>query len=185
MFSFQYLYYFWIVWIIMNFFPNFGRVNTTSISKITVKSHKLCVKTSSWYIPETIARIFNQQRRGGGQRFRYVAEGGGILLTLRTVTRGEGGPNFRQKQRYVTFEWSLFQGPLQGLQLNGSYLGSSLGFSVIGSSLGFLGPRYISLSLKIYFLKFDIFSWGYSRCSSENVSSILEKLYHLFEWFQS
>ena len=45
--------------------------------------------------------IFN---RGECHRFRYVTEGGGILLTLRTVTRGEGGPSFRQKQRYVTFE---------------------------------------------------------------------------------
>ena len=40
---------------------------------------------------------------GGGQRFRYLTKGGGILLTLRTVTGG-GGPNFRQKQCYVTFE---------------------------------------------------------------------------------
>ena len=55
-------------------------------------------------MPEIIARIFNQQGGGGCQRFRYVAEEGGILLMLRTVTREEGGPNFRQKQRYVTFE---------------------------------------------------------------------------------
>ena len=47
---------------------------------------------------------------GGGQcqRFHYVTEGGGILLTLRTVTRLQGreeqGPNFRQKRRCVTFE---------------------------------------------------------------------------------
>ena len=96
---------FWI-WIIMNFFANFGRVNTISISKIAVKSNKLCVKTSFWYIPEIIARIFNQQRVGC-QRFCYVTVGGGILQTLRTVTREEGGPNFRQKQHYVTFQWSL------------------------------------------------------------------------------
>ena len=53
-----------------------------------------------------IALIFNQQVGGGGdgQRFRYITEEGDILLTLRTVTRGEGGANFRQKQRYVTFE---------------------------------------------------------------------------------
>ena len=35
---------------------------------------------------EIIARIFNQQ--GGG--VSKISEGGGILLTLRTVTRGEG-----------------------------------------------------------------------------------------------
>ena len=54
-----------------------------------------------------IARIFNQHEGvggGGGSKFRHVTEGGGILLTLRTVTRGKGGSNFRQKQRYVTFE---------------------------------------------------------------------------------
>ena len=51
-----------------------------------------------------IARIFNQHEGGGGSKFRYVTEGGGILLTLRTVIRGKGGSNFRQKQRYVTFE---------------------------------------------------------------------------------
>ena len=95
---------FWIIWIIMNFFARFSRVSTISISKIAVKSHKLCAKISFWYIPKIIARIFNQQ--GGCQRFCYVTEGGGILLTLRTVTRGEGGPNFCQKQCYVTFEWS-------------------------------------------------------------------------------
>ena len=57
-------------------------------------------------MPEIIARIFNQQGGGRGecQRFRYVTEGGNILLTLWTVTRGERGANFRQKQRYVTFE---------------------------------------------------------------------------------
>ena len=72
----------------MNFFANFGRVNTTPISKITVKSHKLCVKTSFWYIPVIFARIFNQQGSGERrQRFPYVAEGGAYCLTLRTVTR--------------------------------------------------------------------------------------------------
>ena len=50
----------------MNFFANFGRINTISISKIAVKSHKLCVKTSFWYIPEIIAHIFNQQVGWGG-----------------------------------------------------------------------------------------------------------------------
>ena len=54
---------------------------------------------------------------------------------------------------------NLFQGLPQGLQLNGSYLGSSLGFSVIGSSLGFLGPRYASMILKVYILNIHIFSW--------------------------
>ena len=53
---------------------------------------------------------------------------------------------------------NLFQGLPQGLQLNGSYLGSSLGFSVIGSSLGFLGPRYASMILKVYILNIYIFS---------------------------
>ena len=67
---------------------------------------------------------------------------------------------------------NLFQGLPQGLQLNGSYLGSSLGFSVIGSSLSFLGPRYASPSLKIYFLKFDIFSWG--------IQDVAEKMCPLF-----
>ena len=56
-----------------------------------------------------LVSLFSINRGGGGrggacQRFRYVTEGGGTLLTLRTVTRGEGGPNFRQKQHYVTFE---------------------------------------------------------------------------------
>ena len=41
-------------------------------------------------MPEIIARIFNQ-------RPLSVTEGGSILLTLRTVTRGEGEPNFCQK----------------------------------------------------------------------------------------
>ena len=61
----------------MNFFANFGRVNTISISKIAVKSHKFCVKISFWYTPDITARIFNQQGRGG-QRFRYVTEKGYI-----------------------------------------------------------------------------------------------------------
>ena len=47
----------------MNFFANFGTVNTIFISKIAVKPHKSCVKTSFWYIPEIIARIVNQQGR--------------------------------------------------------------------------------------------------------------------------
>ena len=63
----------------MNLFANFGRVNTISISKIAVKSHKLCVKTCF------------------------------LIYTwdYRQLQVGEGGANFRQKQRYVTFEWSL------------------------------------------------------------------------------
>ena len=93
----------------MNFFANFGRINTIFIRKIAVESPKLCVKTSFWYIPEIIARIFNKQGgEGWCQRFRYITEGGGILLKLRAVTR-EGGPNFYQKQRYVKFEWSLYK----------------------------------------------------------------------------
>ena len=39
----------------MNFFANFGRVNTISINKIAAKSHKLCI-TSFWYIPEILLR---------------------------------------------------------------------------------------------------------------------------------
>ena len=92
----------------MNFFANFGRVKTISISKIAVKSHKLYVKTSFWYMTETIVLIFNQQGWGGGggwgggwggagHRFRYVTEGGDILLTLRTVTRGGGRDKFLPK----------------------------------------------------------------------------------------
>ena len=47
----------------------------------------MCVKTSFWYIPETIARIFNQQGEGAGwggwcQRFCYITERGDILLML-------------------------------------------------------------------------------------------------------
>ena len=71
MFSFQYHSYVWIIWIIMNFFANFGRVNSISISKIAVKSHKLCVKISFWYIPEIIDKrnkqIFSQWSRRGGE----------------------------------------------------------------------------------------------------------------------
>ena len=44
----------------MNFFANFGRINTISISKIAVKSDKLCVNTS----PEIITRILNQHGVG-------------------------------------------------------------------------------------------------------------------------
>ena len=29
------------------------------------------------------------------------------MLTLRTITRGKKGPNFRQKQGYVAFQWSF------------------------------------------------------------------------------
>ena len=65
----------------MNFFENFGRVNTTSISKIAVKSHKFCVKN----LLDTRLRLLpvfsvNKGSRGGGgegcQRFYYVTEGG-------------------------------------------------------------------------------------------------------------
>ena len=98
MFSFQWHYYVWIIWIIVNFFANFGRFDTLSISKIAVKSHKLCVKTSFWYIREIVARLFNQQGEGC-QRFCYVTKEEGILLKLRTITReGEGRPNFRGRR---------------------------------------------------------------------------------------
>ena len=50
----------------MNFFANLGRVNAISVSKIAVKSHKFCVKTSFCYAPEIIACIFNQQVGGRG-----------------------------------------------------------------------------------------------------------------------
>ena len=73
---------------------------------------------------------------------------------------------------------NIFQCLSQDLQVKGSY------FSVLFSDrfvLRFLGPRYASLSLKIYFLKFDIFLRGCPRCNSENVPSILEKNIHLFE----
>ena len=95
----------------MNFFANFGRVyplSTTSISKIKPSNHVSCVLKHLFDIYLRLLPVFSINRgvggRGGGQRFRYVTEGGGILLTLRTVTRSEGGPNFRQKQRYVAFE---------------------------------------------------------------------------------
>ena len=53
----------------MNFFENFGRVNTTSISKIAVKSHKFCVKN----LLDTRLRLLpvfsvNKGSRGGGGR---------------------------------------------------------------------------------------------------------------------
>ena len=46
--------------------------------------------------------IFSIKKGGGGwgggcQKFRYQTERGGILLKLRIVTRGNEGPNFRQK----------------------------------------------------------------------------------------
>ena len=46
-------------------------------------------------------------------------------------------------------------------------------------------PRYTLLSLKIYFLKFYIFSWECPGYSSENLRSNLEHFYHLFVWFPS
>ena len=64
--NFQYHYYVRIICIIMNFFANLGRVNAISVSKIAVKSHKFCVKTSFCYAPEIIACIFNQQVGGRG-----------------------------------------------------------------------------------------------------------------------
>ena len=51
----------------MNFFANFSRINTIFISKTAVKSRKLCVKTSFWYIPEIIAGILNKQGGKGSK----------------------------------------------------------------------------------------------------------------------
>ena len=52
-------------------------------------------------------------QQGECQRVCCVTEGESILLTLRTVTRREGGPNFPpKKQCYVTIEWSLGALPL-------------------------------------------------------------------------
>ena len=63
---------------------------------------------SFWYMPEIIARIFNRGEEGGAvSKISLRNRGRGILLTLSTVTKGEGGPKFRQKRRYVKFEWSL------------------------------------------------------------------------------
>ena len=93
----------------MSFFENFGRVNTTSIRKIAVKSHKFCVKN----LLDTRLRLLpvfsvNKGSRGGGGGLSKILlrhRGRGILRTLRTITRGEEGePNFCQQQRYVTFE---------------------------------------------------------------------------------
>ena len=84
----------------MNFVANFVRVNTIFISKL---KHLLDI----YVILLPVFSISKGGDGGGGggcQRFCDVTEGGGILLTLRTVTRGEGGQNFRKKQRYVTFE---------------------------------------------------------------------------------
>ena len=39
----------------------------------------------------------------------------------------------------------------------------------------------IKVSIKIYFWRFDIFSWGYPTFSSGILPSILERFYHLFE----
>ena len=44
-----------------------------------------------------------------------------------------------------------------------------------------LGPWYAPISLKIYFLMFNIFSRGCPGFTSENVPPVLEKLYHQFE----
>ena len=91
----------------MNFFENFGRVNTTSISKIAVKSHKFCVKnlldTRLRLLP--VYSVNKGSGVGGVSKILLRHRGRGILPTLRTITRGEEGePNFRQQQRYVTFE---------------------------------------------------------------------------------
>ena len=64
----------------------------------------------------------------------------------------------------------LFQGLSQGLRLGERFLFRFLSDMVFS---GFLGTRYAPLSLKINFLKFDIFSWGYPAFTPENVPSIL------------
>ena len=86
----------------MNFFENFRRVNTTSISIIAVKSHKFCVK-NLLDIRLRLLPVFPVNRRVSKILLRH--RGREIVPTLRTITRGEEGePNFRQQQRYVTFE---------------------------------------------------------------------------------
>ena len=54
---------------------------------------------------------FQSRRGGGGGVKNFVTkQRGGILLKLRIVTRGNEGPNFRQKKQcYVTLEWSLLK----------------------------------------------------------------------------
>ena len=71
------------------FFRKFW-VNTISICKINIK--QVVWKHLSVIYPRLLP-IFSINRAGWGdegmcQRFCYVTDGGGILLTLRTVTRG-------------------------------------------------------------------------------------------------
>ena len=84
---------------------------------------------------------------------------------------------------------NLFQGLSQGLLLKRSCLGSSviwcsLVSSMIGSSVGswILG---LSHWVSKYILKFDVFSWECPKCSWKNMPSMIEKFYHVFEWFPS
>ena len=51
-----------------------------------------------------VAEIWKNMKTGEGSKISLRNRGRGILLTLRTVTRGKGGPNFPRKQRYVTFQ---------------------------------------------------------------------------------
>ena len=69
----------------MNFFENFGRVNTTSISKIAVKSHKFCVKN----LLDTRLRLLpvfsvNKGSPGGGGG---GGGGGGVVKDFTTSQR--------------------------------------------------------------------------------------------------
>ena len=104
MFSFQEHYYVWITWIIVNFFANVGRVNTISICKIAVKSLKLRLKTSFWYIPEIIARIFNKQGvvvvvvgGGGGSKISLRKRGRGHIANVTESYKGGGSAKFSPK----------------------------------------------------------------------------------------
>ena len=77
----------------MNFFANFGRVNSISISKIAVNSHKLCVKTSFRYIPEIIALIFHQQG-GRESKISLCNRGRGHIANVTDRYKGGEGQIF-------------------------------------------------------------------------------------------
>ena len=105
MFSFQKHYY---VLIILKFFPKFW-VNTISISKITVKQ---VVWKHLFVIYLRLLPVFSINRAGRCQRFRYVTDGGGILLTLRTVTRGGRTAKFWPKTTLHNVWMILYEKPL-------------------------------------------------------------------------
>ena len=96
----------------MNFFANFGRVNSISISKIAIKSQNQDVLKHLFDMYLRLLPAFSINTEGGAgwsQRIRYVTEEGVTLLTLWTITgRGQEGPDFCQKQRYVTFDILIF-----------------------------------------------------------------------------